>query len=147
MNEQLFLEQCKRACRFLNEDVKEEDLLPPDDEDAGFEDLPADEPVDDEDEECDGCVPCPDCNGTGVITDEDGEEVECPTCGGTGEVELEDAEYDFDPESGVCPCCGAKLNVIEPEEDDLAGEDDLDGDETDEDDLEDEEELEDFDEE
>jgi len=132
MNDKLFLEQCKRACRFMNEAV-EDDELPLPAEDAGAEDLPTDEPAEDGAEEGEEpeMVPCPDCGGTGVITDEDGNETECPTCGGTGEVAIDEAEFDFDPEEGVCPVCGAHLNVIEPEEDDLAGEDDLEGGEED----------------
>lgn len=137
MNDKLFLEQCKRACRFMNEAV-EDDELPLPAEDAGAEDLPTDVPADDEGAEGDEepeMVPCPDCGGTGVITDEDGNEVECPTCGGTGEVAIDEAEFDFDPEEGVCPVCGAHLNVVEPEEDSLAGEDDLEGDDLEGDDL------------
>lgn len=29
---------------------------------------------------------CEHCEGTGTITEDDGEEVSCPYCGGTGEV-------------------------------------------------------------
>ena len=125
MKDQFFLEQCKRACRFMNEAVEDDEL--PVDADAPAEDLPTDEPTEEgeEGEEEGEMVPCPDCGGTGVITDEDGNETECPTCGGTGEVCIDDAEFDFDPEEGVCPVCGAHLNVVEPEEDSLAGEDDV----------------------
>lgn len=122
MKDQFFLEQCKRACRFINE-AEEDDELPVD-VDAPVEDLPIDEPTEEDEEDCD-MVPCPVCGGTGVITDEDGNETECPTCGGTGEVCIDDAEFDFDPEEGVCPVCGAHLNVVEPEEDSLAGEDEV----------------------
>lgn len=116
----LFLEQCKRACRFLNEDVDEESQSIVDDE------APVAEEIDDESDEDNEKVPCPTCDGTGVIVDEDGNETECPTCGGTGEVDIDDTDFDFDPADGTCPCCGAHLNVIEPEMDSLAGEDDLD---------------------
>lgn len=119
------------ALKFLREDV--EDEVPTSIDDSG---VPADDvpPETEEGEECE-MVDCPDCGGTGVTTDEDGNEVTCETCGGEGCVCLEDAEFDFDPSTGVCPCCGCKLNVIEPTEDGLAGEEDLGGDDITPDDL------------
>ena len=117
MKDQFFLEQCKRACRFMNEAVEDDEL--PVDADAPAEDLPTDEPTEEGEEGEEECemVPCPDCGGTRLrrgVPD-----------GGTGEVCIDDAEFDFDPEEGVCPVCGAHLNVVEPEEDSLAGEDDV----------------------
>ena len=75
-----------------------------------------------------GMCPCPDCNGEGFITDEDGEDVDCETCGGTGEVACEDQEYELDLENPVCPCCGCKLNVLDDA--DAESEEDEDDDES-----------------
>ena len=129
-----FKDYLKNAAKFMNE--SEEDELEAgvpgvDDEFEldSFEDEDGDGVADEE--ECE-MVECPDCAGTGVVATEDGEEVPCETCGGEGQICIEDAEFDFDPETGVCPCCGCKLNLIEPEEDSLDGE------------VEDEEDLEDL---
>jgi hypothetical protein len=122
-------EYIKNAVRFLREDVEDEVPTSVDDNPGvpGVEDeFELDDP--DGEGEAEECVDCPDCGGTGVITDEEGNEVTCETCGGEGCVALEDAEFDFDPSTGVCPCCGCKLNLIEPEEDSLAGEDDVEDD-------------------
>ena len=114
----------KNAMRFLREDV-EDDVPASDDENTVVTGVEDEIELDDPDGEEEECVDCPDCNGTGVVTDEEGNEVECETCGGEGCVALEDAEFDFDPATGICPCCGCKLHLIEPEEDSLAGEDDV----------------------
>lgn len=113
-----FKDYLKNAARFMNESEEEDTVIPGEDE---FE-LDSFEETDGEGIETDECemVDCPDCGGAGTIETEDGEEVPCETCGGEGQVCIEDAEFDFDPETGVCPCCGCKLNLIEPEEDSLA---------------------------
>lgn len=140
----LFEQYMKNASRFLKEDWDEEDQIGPEEQSFGDESLEDDLPMDPEslddmkgleDEEAAEdeipMMPCPDCDGEGVITDDDGEEVECETCGGTGEVEQ---EFDFDPEEGVCPCCGCKLNLIEPEadEEEVEDEEELEDEETEE---------------
>lgn len=105
----------KAASKFLSEAFDDEDLTAveelPEEDLEGLDDVEDIEDIDDESEE--GIMTCPDCNGEGVITDEDGEEVECETCGGEGTVHAEDMEFDFDPATGICPCCGCKLNVVE----------------------------------
>ena len=120
-----FKDYLKNAAKFMNESEEDEELeagLPGVEDEFeldSFEDEDG-EAVEDE-EECE-MVECPDCGGTGVVATEDGEEVPCETCDGEGQICIEDAEFDFDPETGVCPCCGCKLNLIEPEEDSLDGE-------------------------
>lgn len=123
-------EYIRNAVRFLKEDYDEETPASVDDnpgvpgvaDEFELDDLNLEEP---EGEETETCVDCPDCGGTGKVTDEDGNEVDCETCGGEGCVAVEDAEFDFDPSTGVCPCCGCKLNVIEPTADSLAGEEEV----------------------
>ena len=81
----------KNAMRFLREDV-EDDVPASDDENTVVSGVEDEIELDDPDGEEEECVDCPDCNGTGVVTDEEGNEVECETCGGEGCIALEDAE-------------------------------------------------------
>lgn len=72
-----------------------------------------------------GMCPCPDCNGEGVIEDENGDETECETCGGSGEVPCEDDEMELDLDNPICPNCGNQLNVIDDEDEEYGiGDDD-----------------------
>ncbi len=108
--------------KLLNESENEKEIVNP--EEGGLDELLDDVEIEDISDEGDCAFPCPVCDGDGEILDEDGESVSCDECGGTGEVCEDDAVYDFDPEIGTCPNCGANLNVIEPEEDSLVELDD-----------------------
>lgn len=94
-----------RACQFLGEKM---DVELDDDLDV----LSLDGELDSEEIELETEI-CPDCDGDGVIIDDDGEECECEMCMGTGEITPngEEETMDLDCSNPICPNCGMHLNV------------------------------------